>query len=454
MPTARFATGKQIEATTLVLDTWANVGDGEMQVTWDVALASDQRELLSALVEQMNYLGRSESWTVGRLLPVDETPIRPTMTKHELGMPLDRNEELVTLMAPVATNDYAMWRAERVDKLELPSKAKLSPKQTKELEKAQAAYPADLVEAMHWDTVQWQSFGWTQPPGSQLVQYRRPRNTISATALRPIAVTNRFEPADMMLLSLASGSGSSGLLPSVTRTLPQAELLHKALVQQACADGQVTPEEITGRDGNDRPLVGHQHSHVLPLDLDEDGHLDHVLLWSKMGFSLPAQEAVARLRRTFTKGGEGPVHIALAGRALQARAESWPSGLDRFVGTSRRWVSETPFVAPRFLKKSGANSLEGQIRAELASRGLSEPVSVRFGVMPDGGIGSARLVSRFRHFVRTRARGGKPPPQDAGWYVEIDFAEEVTGPICIGYGSHFGLGVMRGVAGGFFSARR
>lgn len=91
----------------------------------------------------------------------------------------------------------------------------------------------------------------------------------------------------MILLSIASDSGSTGILPSITRTLPQAELLHKALVSRACKDGQVPPEELTGRSMDRTPLAGHGHTHVIPLDLDLDGHLDHVLLWAKMGFSPP-----------------------------------------------------------------------------------------------------------------------------------------------------------------------
>lgn len=88
--------------------------------------------------------------------------------------------------------------------------------------------------------------------------------------------------------------------------------------------------------------------------------------------------------------------------------------------------------------------MEGQIRAEPASRGLPEPLTVRFDVMPRDGTANGQLATLFRHFVRVRKRGGKAPPQDAGWYLEIDFAEEITGPICIGYGSHYGLGMMGG----------
>lgn len=443
MPTATFATGKQLEATTLVLDTWANVVDEELQIHWDLDLPSNQREILAQLVEQLNYLGRSESWAIGRLVPESETPRKANVRRHHAGEPLESNkDELVSLMSPVPSGTYAQWRAERVPTAEPTSKKKPTAKQLKDQERAEAPYPAALFTALLWDTSKWQSFGWSQPPGSQLVQYCRPRDVLTLSAPPQRRSPRHYGSADMMLLSLASSSGSNGLLPSVTRTLPQAEMLHDALVKRACVDGQVPPKELTGRDSDGRPLEQHQHAHVLPLDLDEDGHIDHVLLWAKMGFSQPAQEAVAALRRTYTKGGKEALHLALAGRALQAKTERWPEGMMAFVGHSRCWTSETPFVAPRFVKKSGSNSLEGQIRAELASRGLPAPVTVRVDVSPSEGATNCRLATQFRHFVRARKRGGNAPPQDAGWYLEIEFAEDVTGPICIGYGSHFGLGVM------------
>jgi hypothetical protein len=39
-------------------------------------------------------------------------------------------------------------------------------------------------------------------------------------------------------------------------------------------------------------------------------------------------------------------------------------------------VSATPFVPPRFLKRKGRNTLEGQIVAELSSRGFPHPTNL------------------------------------------------------------------------------
>lgn len=79
--------------------------------------------------------------------------------------------------------------------------------------------------------------------------------------------------------------------------------------------------------------------------------------------------------------------------------------------------------------------MEGQVQAELSSRGLpsvSEVVLLR-------DTSEARVL---RHFVRTRQRGGTPPPVDAGYTLRLRFSEPVSGPLSLGYGSHFGLGLF------------
>ncbi|MEO8165499.1 MAG: DEAD/DEAH box helicase, partial [Betaproteobacteria bacterium] len=54
---------------------------------------------------------------------------------------------------------------------------------------------------------------------------------------------------------------------------------------------------LHGRDEKGRPLRGpHDHAHILPLDLDGDGHLDHILVWAAMGLNDRDQAAVRAVR--------------------------------------------------------------------------------------------------------------------------------------------------------------
>jgi CRISPR-associated protein Csb2 len=247
--------------------------------------------------------------------------------------------------------------------------------------------------------------------------------------------------ADVVLLALATPSRSLSALPTISRTVPQADLLHRALVSRSGKGADGVPPELSGCDDKHHPLKGHAHTHVLPVDLDSDGHLDHVLLWAQMGFGTEAMRAIRALRRTWMKGGAGDLQLAFVGHGLRSKLPNLPEGLGAFLGSALHWTTITPFVPPRFLKKHGANSLEGQIRAELKSRCLPEPGELAVKVFPASGDLPEKQARHFRHVVRRR-RAGNQPPQDLGVFVRLQFAEPVQGPICLGYGSHFGLGLF------------
>ena len=260
-----------------------------------------------------------------------------------------------------------------------------------------------------------------------------------------------------MLLALTNASRNDHALPPVTRTLPQAELLHRALVGAATRHGP-PPPELTGCDENRRPLRGpHEHAHVNPLDLDGDGHLDHVLVWARMRLGAAAQAAVRAARKTFTKGGVEPLRLALAAtgdlRDLVRLPGTYGRRIASIAGCAETWQSVTPFVPPRHVKTNGSNTLEGQIRAELHSRGFPEPAAVhrlapalrrRNGAASTTGAlaeasGTARI--RFRHFVFSRGSGPEPPIA-CGFSIRLEFEHRVSGPIALGYGAHFGLGLF------------
>src|SRR5690606_31722944 len=188
------------------------------------------------------------------------------------------------------------------------------------------------------------------------------------------------------------------------------------------------------------PLAGrHDHAHYLPLDLDEDGRLDHVLIYARMGLDDLAQRAIQRLRRTWKKGDDRDLTVTgvgfgdLANFAEQLRLRSGKRV--PVLGVSRVWASVTPFVPPRFIRPRG-HLLEDQVRAELASRGLPEPIGIE--VMDREELVERRLL----RFVRARRQGKPQPPMARVYGVRLFFAKPVAGPIVAGYGSHYGLGVF------------
>jgi len=442
MPTAVLEKGR--EKTTLVLDTFADVGDGQLWVRWPVALDDEASALFTTLVEHLGYLGRSESWVIGRTVAADTPlPDQGRAFPHLDGERPARGFEQLTLTAPEDPSLYAGWRKQEVEGAmeaaaapteamgKAPSKAALKKKQ----QQIEESYPLDVLACLQCDTSWWKQRKWSQAPGSRRVLYWR---EAGALEVGPASAPKRPGPApiECMLFALTTPSGARSALPTTARTLPQAELLHKALVSKlGFGEGTQCPE-LTGRSEDGAPLKGHRHAHVLPIDLDDDGHLDHIVLYVPQKLGALAQHAARSVKRTYTKGGVGELQVALAGQGALSDLRSLPGvlgdSIGRLLGPSREWRSATPFVVPRHLKKRGANTLEGQVNAELAARGLP---AAAVEVLPWNGD-----TAPLRHFVRRRGDRAPQPVLDAAFVLRLSFEEPVAGPICLGYASHFGLG--------------
>lgn len=429
--------------TTLVLDASAVVGDAALVVEWPVELDAECRDYLARLLASMGYLGRAESWVEAALIPEGTLPADSgtRCEPHVDGMAKGRGWEQVSLIAPLPAAQYAEWRevevAAALRDLPLPTNDKAPPKALeKKRAKALEPYPGDLFACLTCDSTFWQSHGWSQPPGSRRVLYWRECGLLDTTP--PMVSRRNQEPAavEALLLSLASESRQEGTLPLFSRALPQAELLHRTLVGLVGKGEAVDCPVVTGRDRDGRPMAGHRHLHIIPLSLDADNRLDHLLLWAPLGLDGRTQRAAAALQETWTKGGDKPIYVRVVGAGrLNDLARVFNMG-GRVTGPGRVWTTQTPFVPPRHLKRSGASSLEGQVQAELASRGL--PAACHVEVM-DRNEWTAR---RFHRFVVARRDSTKAPPQNCSLGLRLTFERPVSGPVCLGYASHFGLGLF------------
>lgn len=444
MPIGTLEKGR--EKTTLVFDTWAHVGDDELFIHWPCELNDDEAALLRQLANSLGYLGRSESWVEATVVadPVPDT-LHSNAEPCQAGENRGHGWEQVSLMAAIPPVEYANWRQQQADTAlaahPLPEGKKKPPKNLLNTrEKAVAPYPLDLLACLTKDTSWWKQHGWSQPPGSQRVLYWRRSDSLQVgVPQRPRR--RRLRPISTMLLALTTPSGNRSALPPCTRTLPQAELFHRALVSRVGKGQKVLCPELTGKDENNKPLQScHRHAHTIPLDLDGDGHLDHLLIHAPMGLGEAAQRAIRSLDRTWTKGGVGDIQLAVVGSGELDTLRSLPPPLNQRIRQllgptqgARVWVSKTPFVLPRFRKTKGVNSLPGQVNAELASRQIA-PVE-KLDELRDESIA-------LRHHVRRRRHGGMPPPIDVGYSLRLQFPEPIQGPITLGYASHFGLGLF------------
>ena len=426
--------------TTLVLDTCAVPGEEPLIVSWAVELDEACLKLLTQIVGSMGYLGRAESWVEGRLLSAHpDVPDDHRMTLHEDGTNKGPGWEQTSLLAPASAGDYALLFEEfsrQVDAAHpVPDgKNKSTAAQLKKRAAAFSPYPTDLFDCLTRDTAFLQTHGWSQPPGSRRVLYWRPSHSLTTAPVRASRSVEGLRPVEAILLALASDTRQHEVLPLLSRALPQAELLHRSLVSKVGRGLPVACPVLTGKDAAGQPKQGLQHLHIIPLNLDarEPGRLDHFLLWAPMGIDAQAQRAILAVRKTYTKGGEKPLFVTVAG--MGSLQDFQPLLGEKTLGPSRVWISRTPFVPPRFVKQRGANTVEGQMLSELASRGLKAKVEL----LTRDEITGAHL----HRFVRIRRAAGKRPPQDCFFGLRLTFENEVSGPLTLGYASHFGLGLF------------
>lgn len=431
------------EKTTLVVDAWAQIPkDGRLGVRWNVELPAPWQTLFERLVAAWGYLGRSESWVEARIVGDDSLwPEKSEVAPATHATPHRPGWEQVSLLAPVTAADYAAWVQQQREMTRESTPAKPS----KGKKAGVDPYPADLLACLQTDQSWLYEQGWSQPPGAQRVLYWAPSDRLEIGAPPSMGRTGVAPAVETILLAMAYPGGNKSPLPPVARTLPQGELLHRRLVGTAMKMGLGPLSVLTGTDDDKSPLnLGHRHAHVLHLDLDGDEHLDHVLVWAPMGLDESCQRTIRSVRGTAAKH-VGDLDLAWVGAGsvteLRQLRGKLGDGLVRVVGPQSgavEWVSATPFVPARFLKKNGKNGLRGQIDAECESRGLPTPTELE--VIDFHSVEAAPL----RHHIRVR-RNGPRPPVDAGFVLRLKFAQPVCGPITLGYGSHFGLGLFYAV---------
>ncbi len=430
----------KIQKTTKVLDTFLRFGDGDSDeqalfITWPITLPVEARDLLAQLVNGLPYLGRAEAWVDAQLMtttPPDDQWTSPVIE----GELIEPGWEQVLVLAPIAKAVYSAWRISKVT-MDNESKAIKSRKNT-----ADDLYPADLLACLCTDTATLQKQGWSQPPGSRQVLYRRPMGCMEPAVPTPKRTSSRRESVTCALLALSADTATGTLLPLMSRCLPQAEHLHAAWVKKL--GEHVHNPTVSGRSVDGSPMLGHQHAHLIPLDLDGNGRMDHVLVWAPGMMNQEAQQALQRLSRTWGKDVPeivvtcaGMGSLAQVVGQLRDRRDRLPAVLGLSPGgRGTVWTSATPFIAPRFIKAHGTNTWDGQVRAECRSRGLPEPIQVK-------DLGRDVLIERnFMRFIRARSAGHQQPQLTIPWCLELTFAEPIAGPLCLGYGSHFGLGLF------------
>lgn len=449
---------------TKVFDAFLHLAPG--QAVWalwpGLTLDPVLEEALDLLLGRLGYLGRAESWVEARRRPPAQAPAPNTLplgsgeaAAEDEPSPLDPLETEVTrVLAPATPDQYAPWRQRALaDHLALALEAR----RRRALEKdkpmddvkltsrdrkaAEEALPADLFDALHADTGDLRRRGWSQPPGSRWMDYRRPRDLLdSAPAPRPARAAG--PPPSTARFALAGK-----VPPSLTDALSFAEKVRDALMRNS--DGAPVFSGRRSREGE--LLSGHRHAFILPEANGRDGRVTHLTLYAPMGFQGSARKALDVLTRVWERGGYEVQLILLGvGRPADFAGLDLQAGHCPLLATATTWVSRTPFVPTRHPKtyRDGRPKLnpdglqiaspEHDLRRLLRENGFPDPRTVE--PLRDTLVGGK--PTRWLAFRTLRRKGGGRRAPVPGCGFRVVFPQPVTGPLALGYGAHFGLGTF------------
>ena len=401
------------DKTSLIFDAFAAIDRARpLSIVWpNLELTDEQRSLLDDLLAVVGYLGRAESWVEARRI---DTATEVNCQPEDDAIDTDSGEikgELVALYEPLPSDEYQALRARFLtDK--------------KAQKKLGDTLPESLLAALSVDTSDLRIVGWSQPPAARKVSYLRPLD-----ALRPQPVIQRAKaPVVTSVSFILSGKP----LPRVEHTLRIGELMRIATMAQC--------KRVFGEDGIPPILSGHglpdgnrhRHAFYLPWDSNGDGKLDRVLVYVPDGMSDVEQHALSKLQRLWDRSG-AEWRLVFEGSGNREVAA-------KLTACCATWESVTPYLHPWHVKKR--LSVEDQIRRECRERGIAEPGAIEAVNEVDIGKGRKR---RPIHFQRFRNRRGLTQPDRVGSAQRLTFPEPITGPLALGFGCHYGLGLFRPV---------
>lgn len=453
MPLYRVDQGKSSK----IFDTFAAIDrDDFVGVSWkDIELSEKEIRALDILLDRMGYLGRAESWVDAKRC---ESNIIPNCIPLQNGENSGTNLEIVKNLVPLPMSHYMDWRTkwikaqkeftlrERKQKAEEKGKSTEKVKLSKrDIDIIETQVPADIFEALQVETTTLKKFGWSQPPGSQWIRYSRPADCFQ------IHPTSRTCSVEVDKPTVARYAIASQVPPRLTDAISVSDRVHVSLVRHSNGS-----EVFTGCDVNNQPLHDHRHAHIflesnLALGKGGRGDITHITIYAPMGFGSGERRALDRLTKVWGHGGHDIQLILLGvGNPNDFMGSNVKKGQCPIFTKSSIWISRTPFISSRHPKITRAGvpkldenglqigSSEHELRRLLMEGGFPIPVKIDKVFSTD----LAGHDTRWLHFRRDRKKGGGRKSANMGFGFRIVFPEPVQGPIALGYGSHFGLGLF------------
>ena len=376
-----------LKNTSKIIDSFMVINtDRCLVVMWKgVSLNKDQKKILDLVINNMSYFGRAESWC--KVQRIDK-PTVDDYPKPNVCMLQDQTNTGTIIQVLVPKNNVSFEQ--------------LCVK-TNDLHKKQI-----LV-----------------PPGSQWMQY------VMSEDVDTLSV-NTFQSTTEPEINIIRYSIGAKVRPKVTESLYIGDSLKRAVMTKYGKQNKNESSYILSGKQNNKVLKNnHEHAFFLPTDEDEDNILDHLTIVAKKPFDQKEIKAISETK--YIGYGENRLNLIFQG---YGGSEDFSNV--KILKSSKKWVSSTPFVLNRHIKKNRVSDYpENQLITEIKKRHGDSIVikNVRLDGL-DFNMKSGLKPIQFKRWRKDKL------PGFGAYSISIEFEKEISGPLCFGHASHFGLGML------------
>lgn len=360
-----------------VFDTFAAISKNQpLLFHWpQIDKLDEQQQLdLQFILSRMTYFGRAESWCRVQAHTLEPSQIpgviiggagqthwpcvciedgpnpegteyRDYTLERRLAPARDLDEQAIRLLPRTRTSDGEVRKAEAVELF----------KKVLESEVLKSG-PSDrlLLRCLLRESGQDIKDGLDRPIGARWVHYAVPRAIFEVPRPKPQSRSRRRELVNLVRYALNTATVGRPVLPPVTDTLLVANRFRNA-VMALC---QEPSPMLSGHEADGAPCEANKHAYWWPVDEDNDGFIDHVMVWAPGGFEIGDADALRRLTRLKQRGGRPDLLVTPTFIGLDRAYRPWQ--LDPSRTTDGCWTttfaSSTPYFCPVHLshgKRSG-----------------------------------------------------------------------------------------------------
>ena len=172
----------------------------------------------------------------------------------------------------------------------------------------------------------------------------------------------------------------------------------------------------------------------LPVDSDQDGFIDHIAVYVTGGFDHLTMSALGRISK-ICDGQSLKIDMRLV--EFSSRIEI----VDKcpMFGKHKAWRAATPYFMPWHIKKGSTRDAQLAKECKKMYGKRYEKMNLQVSVRDSAIRISNRTIPTNLFWSK---HGNQSPIRNTGEAVVLEFNREIQGPLALGFGRHFGLGLF------------